>query len=54
MIQQLGPETYKTDHMIIKFEPPDLLFMATEGHVEKQDMIEMVDVLEKRIRDWPH
>jgi hypothetical protein len=28
--------------------------MATEGHVEKQDMIEMVDVLEKRIRDWPH
>jgi hypothetical protein len=53
MIEELGTNKFKTPHMIIELELPDIVFVRTKGIVDKQDMLDMTDVLERGVRGWP-
>jgi len=54
MIETVGPNKWKTANMTIDLEAPDTLMLRTAGVVDKQDMLDLMVVLEGNIRAWPH
>lgn len=54
MIQDLGPRKYKTQHMTIELEEPDLVVLSSVGTIDKQDMLDMTEGLNARIKSWRH
>jgi hypothetical protein len=52
MIEELGTNKFRTPHMTIELEHPDVVFVKTIGTVDKQDMLDMTDVLERGVRGW--
>jgi hypothetical protein len=54
MIETVGPNKWKSANMTIDLEAPDLLVIRTIGVIDKQDMTDLMVVLDAQIRAWPH
>ena len=45
---------YRTRHITLRFEPPDLIYVTGEGDIDEQDIVDMQPYFERHVRDWPY
>lgn len=54
MKQPQPSQQFRTAHMLMWLEPPDLVCVRATGHIEEQDMLDMAQLLKTHTRDWPY
>lgn len=54
MNKPLPLEEYRTEHMVMWLEPPDLVCIRAHGHLEEKDMLDIADLLKRHTIGWPY
>lgn len=47
-------EEYRTEHMTMWIEPPELVCVRALGHIEEKDMLDMAGLVKHHVRGWPY